>query len=457
MTEMVLKSESSSDSAAGQANRQTAGSGPSRPAARTVGAALAPLFGFLLGPDPAVLIRFWDGSTFGRADGGLAQVSIDGPETLRRVLYRPNDLGFGRAYVAGGLTVEGDVYEALRQVSRAAPPDWRIPPRLVLTTLRQAARLGVLGRPVPPPPEEARLRGRLHSRRRDAAAIAHHYDVSNEFYRLVLGPTMTYSCARFEEPDGGLDDAQTAKYELVCRKLGLGAGQRLLDVGSGWGGMVIHAAGRHRARAVGATISRPQWELARQRIEEAGLTGRAEVHLCDYRQLPDDEAFDAISSIGMFEHVGREKADEYFAQLFRRLRPGGRLLNHAISTPEGAVMGKDTFIARYVFPDGELHDVGDTVLRMEKAGFEVRDVESLREHYARTLRCWVANLESHWDEAVAIVGRARADIWRLYMAASAIGFEDGGIGVHQVLGVVPGADGTSGMPATRGDWTDRAR
>ena len=418
----------------------------------TVASALRPLFGFLLGPESDVLVRFWDGSTFGRTSEPVATVAIDGPETLRRVLYRPNDLGFGRAYVTGGLTVEGDTFEALRQVARAAPADWKIPPAVLISTLRAARRLGVLGRPLPPPPEEARLRGRLHSRRRDAAAIAHHYDVSNEFYRLVLGPTMTYSCARFVKPETGLDEAQEAKYELVCRKLGLTEGQRLLDIGSGWGGMVMHAARHHRVRSVGATISRAQWELADQRIEAAGLGALAQVQLCDYRQLIDDEPFDAVSSIGMFEHVGRANADEYFSQIFRRLRPGGRLLNHAISTPEGAVMGNDTFIARYVFPDGELHDVGDTVMRMEKAGFEVRDVESLREHYALTLRHWVTNLDDNWDEAVALVGEPRARVWKIYMTGSAVSFEENEIAIHQILGVRTGPEGGSGMPLTRDDW-----
>jgi cyclopropane-fatty-acyl-phospholipid synthase len=417
----------------------------------TIATALDPLFKFILGPEPRVQVRFWDGSVFG-PPGGVAQVSIDSPEALRRILYRPNDLGFGRAYVSGGLRLEGDAYEALRSVARAAPADWKVPPRLVLSTLAAVRRHGILGRPVPPPPEEARLRGRLHSRRRDAEAISHHYDVSNEFYRLFLGPTLTYSCARFVTPETTLDQAQEAKYELICRKLGLQAGQRLLDVGCGWGGMLLHAARHHGVRAVGATISQEQWELARKRAAEAGLEDRVDVRLSDYRELPADEVFDAVCSIGMFEHVGSGNADLYFEGLYRRLVPGGRLLNHAISTPEGSSVGRNTFIARYVFPDGELHDVGDVVLRMEKAGFEVRDVESLREHYALTLRSWVANLESRWDEAVAMVGEGRARVWRIYMIGSAVSFEENEIAVHQVLGVKTPPDGRSGMPMTRTDW-----
>jgi cyclopropane-fatty-acyl-phospholipid synthase len=414
-----------------------------------VAAALKPLLDLLLGPDPVVRIEFWDGTATGPPPGEAVAIGrFRDARALRRVLYRPNDLGFGRAYVAGGLEVEGDLFEALRSIARVAPADWKVPPRVLARTVAGVARHGVLGLPVAPPPEEARLRGRTHSRGRDAAAIAHHYDVSNEFYRLVLGPTMTYSCARFVTPEATLEDAQEAKYDLICRKLGLAEGQRLLDVGSGWGGMVIHAARHYRAQALGATISRPQWELARRRIAEADLTALADVELADYRVLPETP-FDAISSIGMFEHVGHEHADEYFNHLYRRLRPGGRLLNHAISTPEGSVMGKDTFMARYVFPDGALHDVGDTIMRMEKAGFEVRDVESLREHYAMTLRHWVTNLESNWMEAVDQVGERRARAWHIYMIGAAVSFEENEIAIHQVLGVRPDSDGSSGMPLTR--------
>ena len=425
--------------------------GRSAPASarRGVASAMSPLIEFLLGADPVVRIEFWDGSALGPSpEEAVGTARFRDAAGLRQVLYRPNDLGFGRAYVTGGLEVDGDVFEALRAVSRSAPPDWKIPPRVVTQTLAGVARFGVLGRPVPPPPEEARLRGRLHTRGRDAAAIAHHYDVSNDFYRIVLGPTMTYSCARFLTPESSLDEAQEAKYELIGRKLGLTEGRRLLDIGCGWGGMLIHAARHYGAEALGATISRPQRELARQRIADAGQSARAEVELSDYRMLPDTP-FDAISSIGMFEHVGHRQADEYFSHLYRRLRPGGRLLNHAISTPEGSVMDRNSFMARYVFPDGALHDVGDTVLRMEKAGFEVRDVESLREHYALTLRHWVANLEAEWDTAVGLVGERRARVWRIYMIGAAVSFEENEIAIHQVLGVRPGPEGHSEMPLTR--------
>jgi cyclopropane-fatty-acyl-phospholipid synthase len=314
-----------------------------------------------------------------------------------------------------------------------------------------AKRLGVLGPPLPPPPEEARLRGRRHSKERDAAAVAHHYDVSNEFYRLVLGETMTYSCAYFTEDGTSLDDAQRAKYDLVCRKLGLQPGMRLLDVGCGWGGMAMHAAEHYGVRAVGVTLSRHQHDLASKRVAEAGLAEHVEIRFQDYRDV-DDGPYDAVSSIGMFEHVGLARLRDYFDVLFKLLPPTGRLLNHAISRPWGrSRFDRHSFIERYVFPDGELHEVGSVVSAMQQQGFEVRDVHSLREHYAKTLRHWVANLEARWDEAVALAGAPRARVWRLYMAGSAVNFEEARTNVHQVLAVKPGPQGDSGMPLTRAD------
>src|SRR5215212_2200559 len=254
---------------------------------------------------------------------------------------------------------------------------------------------------LPPPPEEAHVRGRLHSRRRDVQAVTHHYDVSNRFYRMVLGPSMTYSCAVF--PDGGasLEEAQATKHELICRKLALEPGMRLLDVGCGWGSLALHAARHHGVTALGVTLSEPQAQLARQRAAREGLADRVTFRVQDYRDV-DDGPFDAISSVGMFEHVGMARTAVYFSHLRGLLRPGGRLLNHAITRPPSRS-------AR------------------QQEGFEARHVESLREHYARTLRQWVANLQAHWDEAVAEVGPARARVWRLYMAGSAMGFEAGRI------------------------------
>ena len=418
----------------------------------TVGVAsiLDPALRLVLGERPPVGLRFWDGTSIGPTDGDSVLI-VRSPEALRRLLYSPNELGLGRAYVTGELDVEGSIFGALRLRDALGSPEdnvavdlgshfrWRL-----LLAMR---KLGALGPPLPPPREEARLRGRLHSKERDAAAISHHYDVSNDFYRLVLGESMTYSCGYYEKDDMTLNDAQRAKYDLIARKLGLGAGMRLLDVGCGWGGMLLHAAEMYGVTAVGITLSRPQAELATERVHRAGLGEQIEVRVQDYRDLRG-ERFDAISSIGMFEHVGAARLEAYFGSLFAALEEGGRLLNHAISRPPHTGSNRHSFASRFVFPDGELQEVGSVVNAMQRGGFEVRDVESLREHYGRTLRSWVANLERKWSEAQRLAGPGRARVWRLYMAGSALGFEAGRLNLHQVLAVKPRA-GASGMPPTR--------
>jgi cyclopropane-fatty-acyl-phospholipid synthase len=422
-----------------------------RAATGRVADVLAPTIHGLLGDPPPVRLVMWDGSELGPPDGGAGTLRLHSPDAFRRVLWSPNQLGLGRAYVAGDLDAEGDVFELVAVLRARLPENPKDVVRLLPAALRAARRLGVLGRPLPPPPEEARLHGGRHSVRRDAAAIGHHYDVGNDFYRLVLGPSMTYSCARFADETTDLTDAQAAKHDLICRKLGLEglAGGRLLDVGCGWGSMAIHAATHYDVSVVGITISEAQATAARKRVAAAGVADRVDIRLQDYRELAQDGQFDAISSIGMSEHVGHSNLDRYYEILRGALRPKGRLLNHAISHVGGSKLGRSSFVGRYVFPDGELVDVGQSVLSMERAGFEIRDVESLREHYVRTLRAWVANLEAAWDEAVRLVGEPRARIWRLYMAGSAIAFADGDIAVHQVLGVVPASDGASGLPLTR--------
>jgi cyclopropane-fatty-acyl-phospholipid synthase len=407
----------------------------------------------IVGPDAPIAIETYDGRRIGPADAPSTLV-VRSPDALRRILTAPGELGLGRAYVAGDLDVEGDIYAALSFLRERLT---RV--RLGPSQLAALARLvGLDGlRPLPPPPEEARLRGRRHSKSRDAQAIAHHYDVSNRFYELVLGPSVTYSCAVWPRTDATLEEAQAAKYELICRKLDLGEGMRLLDVGCGWGGMAMHAARHHGASVVGVTLSSHQVEWAQKVVADAGLADRVEIRLQDYRDVFDGP-FDAISSIGMFEHVGLRNLGLYFRRMHRLLRPGGRLLNHGISRParpgartRAAIpvtpprFARRSFIDRYVFPDGELHEVGAVISTMQAAGFEARHVESLREHYALTLRAWVANLEANWEEAVAEVGVARARVWRLYMAASALNFEAGRTQVHQVLAVR--ADrGRSGLP-----------
>jgi cyclopropane-fatty-acyl-phospholipid synthase len=421
------------------------------------------LAGFVKGDLP-IAIEAYDGSRAGPSDAPATLV-VRSPDAIKRVVTRPGELGIARAYVAGDLDLDGDVFAFLRFAADSAA--LRLDPRLLTSLVKTTGLLAL--RPLPPPPEEARLRGGLHSRSRDRDAISHHYDVSNEFYEMVLGESMTYSCAVFTDPDEALAQAQENKYELIARKLGLEPDLRLLDVGCGWGGMLLHAASRHGARAVGVTISRQQQDLATKRIADAGLTDRIDVRLQDYRDI-DDGPFDAISSIGMFEHVGRARMLQYFTRLHDLLPAGGRLLNHAISRPgypqPDTPLGRTTatarriatavgsrttskihsgFMDRYVFPDGELHEVGVVTSMLQEAGFEVRHVESLREHYALTLRRWVANLEANWHAAVAEVGAGRARVWRLYMAASALGFERNDLQVHHVLAVRTDG-GRSGMP-----------
>jgi cyclopropane-fatty-acyl-phospholipid synthase len=399
---------------------------------------LASLVDDILGHDLPVHVTAYDGSHTGPTDAP-ATLIIRSPDALRRILTAPGELGFARAYVAGDLDIEGDIFAVLRL--RDLVPKVRLEPRLmgrVLETLggwREVKRL-------PPPPEEVHLHGRRHSPSRDRAAVSHHYDVSNRFYELMLGPSLTYSCAVFHDPGDSLEKAQANKYELICRKLGLTEGMRLLDVGCGWGGMVLHAARRHGVRAVGVTISERQAELAGKRVVDSGLSDLVEIRLQDYRDIHDGP-YDAISSIGMFEHVGEARLAEYFGGLYRLLRRGGRLLNHGINRParQRARLQRRSFINRYVFPDGELHELGRVVSKVQRAGFEVRHVEQLREHYALTLRHWVANLERHWDEAVAEAGVGRARVWRLYMAAASVNFAACRNHIHQVLAVRPTADG----------------
>jgi cyclopropane-fatty-acyl-phospholipid synthase len=418
---------------------------------------MKPAIDALIDGPPPIRLEFWDGSWLG-TDDGPGTIKMNTPDSLRRIVWAPDELGFSRAFVAGEIEVEGEVAKVLLALSHSARQGGRAvaaaAPRIAAAT----RELGVLGSPPPPPPEEALPRGIRHSISRDKEAISHHYDVGNDFYRLVLGPSMTYSCARFVSDDATLEEAQAAKHELICRKLGLsdesvraasaGERPRLLDVGCGWGSMAIHAALHHDVDVVGVTISDEQAAEARRRVDEAGLTDRIEIRIQDYREVADGP-YDAISSIGMAEHVGLKNLPKYFSVMQALLRPGGRLLNHAISSVGGSKVGRRQFVYRYVFPDGELIDVGVSAVKMQQAGFEVRDVENLREHYARTLQQWVANLEADWDAAVELVGEGRARVWLLYMSGSINGFTDGGLHHHQTLGVRPFPDGSSGMPLTR--------
>ncbi|MFE0374934.1 class I SAM-dependent methyltransferase [Streptomyces inhibens] len=429
----------------------------------------------VLGTPLPVRIRAWDRSESGPP--GAPTLVIRRRRALRRLLFKPGELGLARAWVAGDIDVQGDLYEALdllagliweRGGDAPKPRRAAVLRALARPEIRSAARelLMLAGAPVPPTPpaeEVRRRRGPLHTLPRDKDAISHHYDVGNDFYALVLGPSMVYSCAYWGTPGTAgtaedtavtLEDAQRDKLDLICRKLGLQEGQRLLDVGCGWGSMVLHAAREYGVRAVGITLSEEQAALARKRIAEAGLADRVEIRVQDYREI-HDEPFDAISSVGMAEHVGRARYAEYAGALYALLRPGGRLLNHQIArrpVADEEAYHVDEFIDRYVFPDGELAPVGRTVGQLEDAGFEVRDVEAIREHYALTLRSWVANLENHWDEAVRLTSEGRARVWRLYMAACALSFERNRIGVNQVLAVRTRESGDAGMPLRARDW-----
>jgi len=402
-----------------------------------------------IGSDLPVRIQAYDGTDIGPKDGA-ATLTVHSRDALVRMVTAPGELGIARAYVAGDIDIEGDIYAVmgLRSVIDGL--------NMSLSQVRELVSLvGVRNiRRLPPPPEEHHGHGRLHTRNRDADSISFHYDVSNEFYGLVLGPSMTYSCAVFEDPGDTLEQAQENKYELISRKLGLEPGMRLLDIGCGWGGMVMHAARHHGVEAVGVTISQNQVDLARKRVAEAGLGDRIDIRLQDYREI-DDGPYDAISSIGMFEHVGHQRLGAYFDRVNALLVPGGRAMNHAISRPkppESTRLQRSSFIDRYVFPDGELHEVGSVVSALQDRGLEVRHLENLREHYALTLRHWVSNLESNWDEAVADAGEGRARVWRLYMAGSAVMFEDNQIHVDQVLAVKTPESGRSSIPL-RPSWT----
>ncbi|MFF3325425.1 class I SAM-dependent methyltransferase [Streptomyces sp. NPDC002889] len=415
----------------------------------------------LLGAPFPVRVRAWDGSESGPPDTPVLVVRHR--RALRRLLWRPGELGLARAWVAGEIDVDGDLYAALELLAgflweRGPDTDTAAVHPLLDPRMRTAARGllqlgGALPPPAPPAEEVRRRTGPLHTKRRDKEAISHHYDVGNDFYELVLGPSMVYSCAYWDDA-GTLEDAQRDKLDLVCRKLALAQGDRLLDVGCGWGSMAIHAAREHGAQVTGVTLSREQATYARKRIAEEGLTDRIEIRVQDYRDVMDGP-YDAISSIGMAEHVGEVRYREYADKLLTLLRPGGRLLNHQIARrPEQdeSAYEVDEFIDRYVFPDGELAPLGRTVTTLEAAGFEVRDVEAIREHYARTLRVWVANLEADWPRAVRLTSPGRARVWRLYMAACALAFERNRIGVNQILAVKTPPNGVSGVPLRARAW-----
>ncbi len=403
---------------------------------------LADAFSLIAGTQRNVSFRAYDGSTFGPQDHD-AIIEINTPRAVEYLAGAPSQLGLARAYVNGDLDIVGDAYTTL---SRLYPLDNS---HLTLGDKFQLVKTFghyALKRPTPPAQERV-LSGSRHSKKRDAEAIHHHYDVSNTFYRWVLGPSMAYTCAVFPNAQVSLETAQEAKFDLVARKLGLAPGMKLLDVGCGWGGMVLHAVKNYGVTAIGVTLSAQQAEWGQKAIADAGLSDRAEIRFSDYRDVNETD-FDAISSIGLTEHIGRDNYPSYFSFLYDKLKPEGRMLNHTITRPDDSepTHYRTSFINRYVFPDGELSGPGVIMSAFNDSGFEIRHEENLREHYALTLKHWCDNLENHWDEAVAEAGLGTARVWRLYMAASRMGFDLNTIQLHQMLGVKLGPRGKSGMP-----------
>jgi cyclopropane-fatty-acyl-phospholipid synthase len=407
---------------------------------------------------PAIRITAYDGSSIGPRDAGIG-LHVVNERGLSYLLTAPGDLGMARAYVTGDLELlgahPGDPYPALRVVEDSLR--LRLPSAAEAISLARGLGWERLLPPSPPPQEAAppwrrALRGLRHSRNRDRTAVHHHYDVSNAFYEKVLGPSMTYTCAVYREPTDTLEQAQAAKYELVAGKLALKPGMRLLDVGCGWGGMVRHAAREHGVKALGVTLSQEQAKWAQAAIEREGLTDLAEVRFLDYRDAPAFQ-YDAISSIGLTEHIGVHNYSRYFAALRDRLRPGGRLLNHCITRSDNRSSAKpEAFIERYVFPDGELAAPGRVMSKAHDVGLEVQHEENLRLHYALTLAAWCQNLVDNWDDCVTEVGVATARVWGLYMAGSRLAFERNNIQLHQILLTRTTDSGVSTYPL-RPDWT----
>jgi cyclopropane-fatty-acyl-phospholipid synthase len=397
---------------------------------------------------PDFSVRFWDGTLWEPQNANPRfTLVLKHPGALRKMFWPPSDLSVGEAYIYNDIDVEGDIQAFFNFVNQLGKQKRSVRERLALAwhlyrlptwekqrTGRQAAQLA----------------GAQHSPDRDRRAISYHYDVSNEFFASWLDSRMIYSCAYFHSPDEDLETAQERKLDYLCRKLRLKPGERLLDIGCGWGGLVIHAGKHYGVRAVGITLSRRQVELANDRIRQAGVATSARVEFQDYRQIHEPEGFDKLVSVGMFEHVGEKKLAEYFQQAWHLLRPGGVFLNHGIALG-GPRPGRTAFARRYVFPDGEIVPLTTTLPIAASLGFEIRDVESLREHYALTLARWIERLEAHHEEARQATDESAYRTWRLYMAGAAEGFRCGVYNIYQTLLVKPD-QGRSGLPLTRRDW-----
>jgi cyclopropane-fatty-acyl-phospholipid synthase len=419
--------------------------------AGVLGRVVTPLFGGAL----PVSVRGWDGSVLAADDPAAPTVVLTSVNALRRLVWSPGEIGFARAYVTGELDVEGDLADAFRRVWAAARErrlSSRTGPATLARAARAAYRLGVVGRPLPPPLSEARPRGRLHSKRRDAQVIAHHYDLSNALYTLLLDTHMAYSCAYWtsDDPSYTLADAQRDKLDLICRKLRLGPGMRLLDVGCGWGSLSVHAAKEYGARVTGVTISKEQLAFGQERLAAEGVAHLVELRRQDYRDISDGP-YDAISTIEMGEHVGARNYPAFLTTLHGLLRDEGRLLTQQMSHgPDHP--GGGPFIESYIAPDMHMRPLPELVGLIQAAGLEVRDVHALREHYVRTVGAWHDEFERRWDEVVQLVGLEQARVWRLYLVGGALAFEQNRMGVDQILSVKPTAVGRSGMPSTRLGW-----
>jgi cyclopropane-fatty-acyl-phospholipid synthase len=399
-------------------------------------------------------VRLWNGAMWPDARPRQAILALNHPGALSQMLLPGTEVGLAEAYLHDDFDVEGNIEAAFEigDFLLAHLSDWKTKLKIggLLVTLPKRDGRSTMGSALP------RIRGRKHSPERDQRAVMFHYDVSNDFYRLLLDRRMVYSCAYFQSPNDDLDTAQEQKLDYICRKLRLRPGQRLLDIGCGWGALIIYAAKHFGVRAEGITLSEPQAKWAQARIAEAGLDSQVEIELRDYRNIAADgaERYDAIVSVGMAEHVGRERFRDYFARAYRALEPGGVFLNQAIG--QDIVSRPDnrggSFIEQYVFPDSDIPPLSIMLAAAESAGFEIRDVENLREHYALTLRHWLRRLESHQTEALGFVDETTYRVWRLYIAGSAHGFQRGHVAVYQTLLAKPGTAGGVNLPLRRDDW-----
>jgi cyclopropane-fatty-acyl-phospholipid synthase len=404
-------------------------------------------------------VRLWDGTYWPDDAPRPATLVLNHPGALRAMFLPGNEVTMGEAYLYDDFDVEGSLELMFAASDRLVtnPPSLSQRLRLLAKLLRlpnDSRRVTALRQLAADARGRSTVNGTLHSLERDRQAVIYHYDISNDFYALWQDPLMLYTCAYFQSPDEDLDPAQVRKLDYTCRKLRLKPGQKLLDIGCGWGGLVIYAAKKYGVDVTGITLSQPQADLANARIQAEGLGARCRVQVCDYRQMEEHAAYDALVSVGMFEQVGRDLLPTYFARAWDLLKPGGVFLNHgiALGSSVSIMPGGRTFLNTYVFPDGELVHIHTTLRAAEKAGFEVRDVESLRDHYAPTLRQWVHRLEVHHEQVLQYVSEPSYRVWRLFMSGAALFFATGRSSIYQALLLKTVLGGASGLPLSREDW-----